>query len=199
VVPKETPGDKMGVFAEVDGRLAIIEYSDLPDDWAQERDDYRRLRFWAGSPAIHLFEVDFLEKVATSAGGLPWHIARKKVPSLNERGRLVEPTTENALKFEKFIFDILPLAERWTLLPTSREKELMPLKNATGADSPRTVEDGMNALAANWLRAAGVAVPMPEGRCAFPVEISPLFALDQRELAARIPRDFTVRGPTYLG
>lgn len=196
VVPKEKPGDKLGVFAEVDGRLTIIEYSDLPDDWSRETDASGRLRFWAGSPAIHLFEVPFLERVAASAA-LPWHVARKKAPCLNDAGELVEPTKENALKFEKFIFDILPLADRWTLQPTTRAKEFVPLKNAEGADSPATVKAALSELAAQWLRQAGANLPEDAGR-KHPIEISPLFALDAPELGQKLPRGFTVDGPTCL-
>ena len=46
---------------------------------------------------------------------MPFHIARKKVPFLDEAGKLVEPVKENALKFEMFIFDVLPMADRWTV------------------------------------------------------------------------------------
>jgi len=200
VVPKEKPDEKVGVFAEVDGRLTIIEYSDLPAEWARETDDAGRLRFWAGSPAIHLFDTAFLERVSASATALPWHAARKKVLCLNDEGALVEPRVENALKFEKFIFDVLPLADRWTLWPTRREREFMPLKNADGSDSPATVQASMSELAARWLRGAGVPVPNDhEGRCPFPIEVSPLLALDADELAARMPPGLSLSGPTYLG
>ena len=41
-VPKQTPQDRLGVFAMIDGQLQVIEYSDLPDDVAEKR-DCRRL------------------------------------------------------------------------------------------------------------------------------------------------------------
>ncbi len=34
------------------------------------------------------------------------------------RDSAIEPDKENALKFERFIFDVLPLAERWTVVET---------------------------------------------------------------------------------
>ena len=37
-VPKQTPQDRVGVFAMIDGQMQVIEYSDLPDDVAAERD-----------------------------------------------------------------------------------------------------------------------------------------------------------------
>jgi UDP-N-acetylglucosamine/UDP-N-acetylgalactosamine diphosphorylase len=184
-VPKEKPSDKVGNFALVDGRCTIIEYSDLPDALAAKTDDQGRLLFWAGSPAIHLFDVAFLRRITQSAAKIPWHLARKKVPCLDEHGKRVEPEKENALKFERFIFDVLPLAERWTVMATSK-KEFEPLKNATGADSPASVRQALIDQAADWLDHAGVKVRRDaEGHAIMPLEISPLHALDADELAAK--------------
>jgi UDP-N-acetylglucosamine/UDP-N-acetylgalactosamine diphosphorylase len=194
VLPKTGPKEKVGNFALVDGRCAMIEYSDLPDEWAQETDEQGELKFWAGNPAIHLFDVEFLRKITAAADRLPWHLARKKVPHLGEN----DPQAENALKFERFIFDVLPQAERWTILPTTREDEFAPVKNKDGADSPASAQAMMCAQAARWLRSAGVE--MPEG---LTVEISPLFALDALDLesvAEKIPpitRNTYLREPTY--
>ena len=43
------------MLALVDGRCAIIEYSDLPQAMAEERTADGQLAFRAGSPAIHCF------------------------------------------------------------------------------------------------------------------------------------------------
>jgi UDP-N-acetylglucosamine/UDP-N-acetylgalactosamine diphosphorylase len=203
VIPKEGPADKLGNLVQVEGRCTIIEYSDLPADLARQTDEQGRLRIWAGSPAIHIFDVGFLERITgqrgASSGSLPFHIARKKVPYLDEKGKRVEPAQENALKFERFIFDVLPLAERWTVVETSRREEFEPLKNATGKDSPQTVRQAISNLAGDWLEKAGVAVPRQRnGDVAVPLEISPLYALDAQELAAKVDRSLRIQGPTYL-
>src|SRR4029079_11803042 len=132
----------------------------------------------AGNPAIHLFTVDFLTRL-TSTGGLPYHVARKAVAHYDpESGTNVDPGSEvNALKCERFIFDALPLAERWLAVETRRDEEFAPLKNATGPDSPETVRAAQIALHARWLERAGVPTR------GHPVEVSPLFALDAEELA----------------
>jgi UDP-N-acetylglucosamine/UDP-N-acetylgalactosamine diphosphorylase len=199
IVPKEGPADKMGNMVLVDGRCTIIEYSDLPEELGRQTDENGRLRIWAGSPAIHLFAVDFLEQVTRGEGQLPFHVARKKVPCLNEAGTLVEPARENALKFEMFIFDVLPLADRWTVVETSRREEFVPLKNAAGPDSPQTVRQALGDLAADWLEKAGVRVPrQSDGSAAVPLEVSPLYALDPEELAAKVDRSLRIEGPVYL-
>jgi UDP-N-acetylglucosamine/UDP-N-acetylgalactosamine diphosphorylase len=200
VVPKESPTDKLGNMVVVDGRCKIIEYSDLPETLARKTDDQGRLYVWAGNPAIHIFRLDFLDRVTRHGGQMPFHVARKKVPFLNEDGETVQPDRENALKFERFIFDVLPLADRWTAVETSRREEFVPLKNASGPDSPDAVRQAMCDLAADWLARAGASVPMTaDGHAAVPLEISPLYALDAEELAAKVKPGLRITGPTYLG
>lgn len=199
IVPKESPDDRLGNVVLVDGRCTIIEYSDLPKDLAEQRDKHGRLCIWSGSPAIHLFSTDFLARVIQGELQIPFHVARKKVPYLDAAGMLVKPERENALKFERFIFDVLPLADRWAVIETSRREEFMPLKNATGPDSPATVRQAISDRAADWLAHNGIRVPRhPDGSLAYPVEISPLFALDAKELSAKVDRNLKIDGPTYL-
>ena len=114
VVAKAIPKEKLGVLALIDGRCGIIEYSDLPDELAHET--RRRRPAACTGPATRrstCSPCDFLRRVTQGATRLPFHVARKKVPHLDAAGQPVSPTTENALKFELFVFDALPLAERW--------------------------------------------------------------------------------------
>jgi UDP-N-acetylglucosamine/UDP-N-acetylgalactosamine diphosphorylase len=200
VVFKDHPEEKVGILALVEGRKGIIEYSDLPTAMANDRDASGTLRYRAGSPAIHCFSVSFLEKVTSGSTRLAYHVARKKVPYFDPAsGEQVTPERENALKFEMFVFDALPLADRWLAVQVRREDEFAPLKNATGPDSPETVRRLIIARAGRWLEAAGVKVPKNAGgEPAHPLEISPLFALDEADCAAKIPPGFAVAGPTAL-
>jgi UDP-N-acetylglucosamine/UDP-N-acetylgalactosamine diphosphorylase len=200
VIPKEGPHDRLGNFVELDGRCMIIEYSDLPESFANLKDDRGELRFRAGSPAIHWFNLEFLKRITKGQGSMPFHLAHKKVPCLDNKGELVNPTRENALKFELFIFDALPLAERWTIVETSRKTEFAPLKNAAGADSPDAVRQALSSLAGDWLEQAGVAVPRDrDGNVGVPIELSPLYAQDAAELAAKITKGTKITKPTCLG
>jgi UDP-N-acetylglucosamine/UDP-N-acetylgalactosamine diphosphorylase len=200
VVPKEGPTDKLGNLVLVDGRHGIIEYSDLPESMARQTDASDELRFRVGSPAIHIFDLDFLKRVTTGTEGMPFHVARKKVPCLDEKGEPVDPQTENALKFEMFVFDALPKADRWTVVETSRREEFQPLKNATGPDSPETVRQAISNLAGDWLERAGAKVPRRDnGDAAVPLEVSPLYALDAEELAGKVKPGTRIDSPTYLG
>ncbi len=194
VVFKERPEEKVGVLAQVDGRCAIIEYSDMPKAMTEERAADGTLAFRAGNPAIHLFSVPFLERVTSGRQRLAFHLARKKVPHWDSAsGQTVSPDEPNALKFELFVFDALPMAERWLAVKAKREDEFAPLKNADGPDSLETCQALMVGQARRWLTAAGATVA---GDAA--VEISPLFALDAAAVKMKVKPGTVVSGPTYF-
>ena len=200
VVFKEQPEEKVGVLAEIHGRCGIVEYSDMPAAMAAERDAAGTLVYRAGNPAIHVFSVSFLERVTGGADRLAYHVAKKKVacwdPGTNTQ---VTPTTENALKFEMFVFDALPLADRYVTISVAREDEFAPVKNATGTDSPESSRQLQINRAGRWLTMVGVTVPTDaEGNVTVPVEISPLYALDVYGLVGRLPKGYTLTGPTFL-
>src|SRR6056297_2854304 len=67
VVRKRYPTERVGNVVTVDGRLQIIEYSDLPDEAAHRTAADGSLALWAGNIAVHVFDVDFLERVAGSS------------------------------------------------------------------------------------------------------------------------------------
>ncbi len=114
-------------------------------------------------------------------------------------GQPVKPAESNAVKFEQFIFDALPMAQRWTIVETDRAGEFEPLKNAVGPDSPATVHQRMSDQFGSWLEQAGATVlRRHDGSVAFGIEISPLFALDAAELKSKIEPGLVVERPLYL-
>jgi UDP-N-acetylglucosamine/UDP-N-acetylgalactosamine diphosphorylase len=198
VVRKADPAEKVGVVAARDGRQLVIEYSDLPDELAKERRPDGGLAFAAGSIALHVFSRAFVDRVAATAE-LPYHRALKLVPYVDDGGSPVEPDAPNAVKFEQFIFDTLPLARRSLVLETSREGEFEPLKNAEGPSSPETVRQRLSDAAADVLERAGAVVSRrQDGSAAVPIELSPLVAADPAELARRVPPGTVVDAPFTL-
>jgi len=195
VVAKQTPEDRVGNVVAVDGSLQIIEYSDLPPAAAQRRRGDHSLELWAGNTAIHIFEVDFLARMAASEESLPFHIAEKAVPHIDQQGRLQQPRDKNALKFERFIFDLLPKAKDALVIEVRAAEAFAPVKNASGAekDTPESTQAAMIAEHTRWLTAAGAQVQQDVA-----VEISPLYALDAGQLAAKIQPGLVLREPTYL-
>ena len=181
VVAKVSAAEKMGVAVTVDGVTQVIEYSDLPPDVAAQVDEHGQLRIWAGSTAMHVFQREFLERMAGDESALPFHIARKAVPYWTANAGVVTPDQPNALKFERFIFDVLPRAKRALIVEADRAAEFNPVKNKDGADSPETARAGLQALYRSWLRAAGATIGDD-----VPIEISPLAALEAEDLVNRI-------------
>ncbi len=194
-IAKQTPEDKLGNFVMVDGRMQVIEYSDFPNDVAIQREPNGTLRFWAGSIAIHMFGFEFLHRMEQYKDALPFHIAHKKVPHVGPSGELVDPDTPNALKFERFIFDLLPLAERPLVVEWEEADCFAPLKNASGApkDTPEYVQRFMVDQHRRWLTAAGAQVA-PDAV----VEIDPRLAVDAEEVARLIKPGQEFHGEVYL-
>ncbi|MBT4158232.1 MAG: UDPGP type 1 family protein [Planctomycetaceae bacterium] len=162
VVPKIDSEERVGVVAEFNGVTQIIEYSDLPENIATERLPNGRLRFFAGSIAIHAYNSQFLQDVASSSNALPLHLAHKKVPFCDETGQLIQPMKPNAFKFERFIFDLMPLADKITVVEIDSKEGFAPLKNPSGApkDSPETVHESLNAYAIRHLKRVGIDVAL---------------------------------------
>lgn len=194
-VAKQTPQDRVGVFAMINGQMQVIEYSDMPADVAAARDADGSLKFWAGSIAVHVFAVSFLERMLAMKDALPFHIARKKVPFVNDGGQLVKPDKPNALKFERFIFDLMPQARNPLVVEFTEADVFAPLKNASGAekDTPEYVKWYMMAQHRRWLDDAGTTVTNGAA-----VEISPLWALDAHGVKVRADRPAAINQATYL-
>ena len=173
---KDYPEEKIGVFVKFpDNKTGIIEYSDMPEEKLRSKDSMGNLVYAAGSPAIHIFSRLFIEEITRTGGtNLPYHTARKDIKVLKNG----EFTTVKGYKFEKFVFDALPLARKDVILETDREKEFAPIKNAEGIDSPASAAQLMSNLHRSWLEAKGVTIPEKVKI----IEISPLLSFDGSDL-----------------
>jgi UDP-N-acetylglucosamine/UDP-N-acetylgalactosamine diphosphorylase len=199
VVDKNSPFERVGVPCVRDGKNIVIEYSDLDEKTATERTPDGRLRFWPGNIAQHVYDVSFIERMRPIVDRMPFHRARKKVPYLNDRGERVVPENENGVKFECFVFDAVPYAEKIMHLEIVREKEYTPIKTMDGPESPDAAKLRMSREYARWLEAAGVQVPRDgSGEVTVPIEISPLYALDEEELARKVERSLVIENELYL-
>jgi UDP-N-acetylglucosamine/UDP-N-acetylgalactosamine diphosphorylase len=197
VCAKRGPAEGLGVVVTRGGRNAIVEYSELTEQQKTARAPDGNLRFLYGSVAIHVFSFDFLAREA--AVDLPLHVAHKKVPTVDPDGAPIRPTAPNAFKFEKFIFDAIPDADRAINVVFRREDEFSPVKNATGDDSPGTTKRDMTRKFGRWLTSCGVDLPRgADGNPAVALEIDPCYALDEDELRWKLPRGFAVKGDLYL-
>ena len=147
VVAKRDPLDRVGNLAIIDGRTQIIEYSDLPETAARRRNPDGTLYFWAGSIAVHVFDGQFLERMAGQTDQLPFHRADKKSAYIDAKGDRIQPHSPNSIKFERFIFDLLPFASNPIAVEGAVEEVFAPVKNAAGA-STETIETARAAMVA---------------------------------------------------
>ncbi|MBI5422632.1 MAG: UDPGP type 1 family protein [Opitutae bacterium] len=181
MVPKAYAEEKVGHFCVQDGRLVVVEYSDMPMAMQRETRPDGALRFIAGSIAIHIIDRDFARRMAAGGEGvaLRFHRADKKIPTVDANGAPVKPEKPNGVKFEMFVFDALPFAQNPIVIETNRADDFSPVKNAEGVDSPKTSSEDQQRQFARWLNAAGASVATDAtGLPVQKLEISPLFGYD---------------------
>jgi UDP-N-acetylglucosamine/UDP-N-acetylgalactosamine diphosphorylase len=185
VVKKIAAEEKVGVLGRIDGRLGCIEYSDLPEDLKTATDARGVLSFRAGNIAVHMLRVDFVEELTRERLELPWHVARKRMPSAAPDGTITEC---DGFKFETFVFDALGRSPESVTLEVDRAVEFSSVKNAEGTDSPKSCRADLGNMFARWVAAAGDEIP-PVNEAGYPpIEVDPLFAETQAEFVARTDR-----------
>ncbi|QDT13274.1 UTP--glucose-1-phosphate uridylyltransferase [Planctomycetes bacterium K23_9] len=195
VVRKRYPMEKVGNMVVVDGQMQIIEYSDLPQSAAEAVDDEGQTRIWAGSIAVHVLDLAFLRRMSQNADALPFHRANKKVPFVNESDVLVEPDAPNAVKFERFIFDLLPSAKNAFVVEALPRDAFAPVKNADGAetDTPKLSRQAISDLHASWLQKAGATLAP-----GVMVEINPRYSLFPEQLAEKLNANLQISSDQYF-
>ena len=182
VVEKSYPEEKVGLVVEYDKKPRIIEYSELSDDLAKQRDDDGRLSLRAGNIAMHIINIETLEEFANNP--LPFHTAFKKIPFVDDTGAIVQPSTPNGYKFEQLVFDVLPQVNKTVTFMVGREDEFAPIKNASGKDSPEESTRIQSDLYKQWMIDAGLEKKQVKQMKS--VEVSPLFALNKEDFINKI-------------
>lgn len=174
-VERIDPEEKVGVIVQKNEHIEVVEYGEFPQEENCALDADGRLKHRLANISAFSFSMPFLKAMA--AVDLPLHRAHKISPYLDLQGNTLTPTTPNAWKLEKFIFDVLPLAQKVGLILYPREECFAPLKNATGNHSLETVR------AALWRRDRQLieqltGLPAPEA----PIELSQEFYYPDDEM-----------------
>ncbi len=65
MVPKAYPEEKVGHFCRQNGKVVVVEYSDMPMAMQRETNADGSLRYSAGSIAIHIIDREFARRMAT--------------------------------------------------------------------------------------------------------------------------------------
>lgn len=159
VVPKTSPSESVGVVARRGDKFSVVEYSEITKEQAELRNpNTGELSFNAANIANHFYTTAFLRSVESFESELAFHIARKKIPTIDlETGTVVKPSEPNGMKLEMFVFDVFPFTKRFAVLEVARNEEFSPLKNApgTGTDDPDTSRRDLLAQHRRFLEQAG--------------------------------------------
>lgn len=138
-VVKDNPHERVGVFCKMNGHPKVIEYSELPEEMAEEIDKNGELKYGESHIMCNLFSVDAVEKVSKEY--LMYHSAFKKNSFIDEEGKEITPNEPNSYKFESFIFDSFEFFDDIAILRGKREDDFAPVKNKEGVDSPKTAKE----------------------------------------------------------
>lgn len=175
VVEKSHPNEAVGVICNVDGKYQVVEYSELSAKTSELRNADGRLTFNAGSICNHFFTTEFLNRICNKfEKNLKLHVAKKKIPFVDNAGKRCTPDKPNGIKIEKFVFDVFEFAEKFVVLAVERDEEFSPLKNAdsVGKECATTARNDIFKYHARLIEAAGGYV---NGDIC---EISPLLSYD---------------------
>lgn len=173
VIEKSSPSEAVGVVCKVDNHYQVVEYSEITKETAELRRADGQLAYNAANICNHYFTVDFLKEIGCHREKeLTLHVAKKKIPYVNDEGERITPKSPNGIKIEKFVFDVFPFAKNLAVWQGTREEEFSPLKNSDSADQdcPCTARADLLNLHKKWLLDAG-ATDVDEN-----VEISPLLS-----------------------
>lgn len=170
-IPRTSVDEKVGVIALNGDKINVVEYSELKSGEMTAVNPDGTPLFSVASISLFSFHMDFIQHIATDPQcSLPLHLAYKQAS-------VIRPTAEGPAvqkikgwKYEAFIFDLLPFANRVEILSYPRELVFSPLKNASGKESVETVRAALQAFD-RYVYSSLSGLPAPET----PFELDPAF------------------------
>lgn len=139
VICKNDPYEKVGVICMDGTQPDIIEYYELTDEMANQKDENGELAYIYGAIMNYLFRLTKLEEIVDKK--IPVHIVEKKIECLCEDGETRKPDKENGKKFETLAVDLIKPMGSVLPFEVVREKEFAPIKNKTGVDSVESARE----------------------------------------------------------
>ena len=136
--PKTNPNEKVGLLVKKNGKVAVVEYSEISQEELFATDARGGLKHCCANLSLFCFSLDFIKKVHQKQ--MPLHRALKAAKWLNDLEETVYSETPSFWKFERFIFDLLEDSQKVKALLYPREECFAPLKNFTGPDSIADVQ-----------------------------------------------------------
>lgn len=139
VVRKAAPDERVGVLCLENGKPSIVEYYEMTDEMRTLTDKNGELSYKFGVILNYLFNVGKAVEILNNK--MPVHIAKKKIPHMNDEGILVSPKEANGYKFETLVLDMIHMQDSCLSYEVVRNKEFAPVKNATGTDSVESARE----------------------------------------------------------
>jgi UDP-N-acetylglucosamine/UDP-N-acetylgalactosamine diphosphorylase len=139
VICKNNPYEKVGVLCMDGTQPDIIEYYELTDEMANQKDENGDLAFIFGAIMNYICRLSVLEEIVDKK--IPVHIVEKKIECLCEDGETRKPDKENGKKFETLAVDLIKPMGSVLPFEVVREKEFAPIKNKTGKDSVESARE----------------------------------------------------------
>ena len=133
---KDFPRERMGTLCLKNGNVKVIEYSEIPEDMIEAKNENGEMLFGESNITCNLFSLKAIDKI--SQENLPYHKAHKKYSYMDENCKMVEPSDPNSYKFEYFIFDSFEYFNQISVVRGKREEDFAPIKNKEGVQSPET-------------------------------------------------------------
>jgi UDP-N-acetylglucosamine/UDP-N-acetylgalactosamine diphosphorylase len=135
-VARLSKDEKMGVIAERDKKLKLIEYSELTGSGSKQ--------FTLSNTGLFCMSMEFIRHLYQDlAVELPLHLARKTASVLLGTSKGCFQEKAYVWKCERFIFDLFDYARTSSVLVCPREKIYAPLKNATGDKDLESVRQAL--------------------------------------------------------
>lgn len=141
-VVKNSPTERVGVICKQDGKVGVMEYSEIPKEYSEAVDEDGELVYGESHIMCNLFNMDILKELADKK--LAYHKAHKKNSFIDKNGNVIKPEEPNSYKFEMFIFDSFEYVNDIAILRGKREVDFAPVKNKEGNDSPETARELYN-------------------------------------------------------
>lgn len=139
VVKKASPDERVGVLCLENGKPSIVEYYEMTEEMRTLTNESGELSYKFGVILNYLFNVSKAVEILNNK--LPIHIAKKKIPYMNDKGVLVSPDEANGYKFETLVLDMIHMQDSCLSYEVVRNREFAPVKNAIGTDSVESARE----------------------------------------------------------
>jgi UDP-N-acetylglucosamine/UDP-N-acetylgalactosamine diphosphorylase len=130
-VERLDPEESVGLVIEKEGKLRVVEYSEISHDERYARDATGRLKYPLANISFFAFSLAFIEEMAAQKPLLmPLHRVKKELTTAQKR-LLGKRESIKLWKSEYFIFDLLSFTNKSSSILLDREDTFCPLKNSS--------------------------------------------------------------------